>query len=137
MAADRHDDDRHGDIGHGDLARVDLSALDPTRAEAHLDSAVAEIMEEARFELARRAASTRGMPGLPRLWGRVVWPAAAAIALVSIGMLRTGETAIAATPDEEMALAVGVPEALAPWVGQTDSPGLSEILVGWNEEDGR
>ena len=130
MAADRHDD----------VAPIDLSSLDPTTGldrttgSEHFDSAVASIMEDARFELARRAATARRMT---RLWGRIVWPAAAAIALVSLGMLRTGETAIAATVDEEMALAVGVPEALAPWVEGTDAPALAEILVGWNEEDGR
>jgi len=123
-----------GNDRHVDVTPIDLSSLDPTGGEGHFDSAVASIMDDARFELARRSVATRRMP---RLWGRVVWPAAAAIALVSLGMLRTGGTALAATVDEEMALAVGVPEALAPWVEGTDSPALSEILVGWSEEDGR
>jgi hypothetical protein len=68
----------------------------------------------------------------------VAWPAAAAVALASLAVLRTSEPAFAAieiTVEEEMALAVGVPEALAIWVAEPDSPGLNEILIGWEQEE--
>jgi hypothetical protein len=136
MAADRTDE--HGSVE--DVPAVDLSPIDPTASGAGFDEAVAGIVEGARFELSRR----RVRPGLfntmPSAWGRVAWPAAAAVALASLAVLRTSEPAMGAaiqdvTIEEEMALAVGVPEALAVWVGEDDAPVLSEILIGWEQEE--
>ncbi|MFV1986841.1 MAG: hypothetical protein ACC682_06150 [Gemmatimonadota bacterium] len=135
MAADRTDERQNADAA----AEIDLSPLDPTARGAGFDRAVASIVEGAGFELARR----RG-PGLfdavPSAWGRVAWPAAAAVALASLAVLRAGEPAFAAaaadvTIEEEMARAVGVPEALAVWVGEDGAPVLSEILIGWEPEE--
>ena len=135
MAVDRTDDHRNAD----DVAEVDLSPLDPTTRDAGFDEAVTRIVEGARPELVRRRA-----PGLfgavPSAWGRVAWPAAAAVALASLAVLRAGDPVLGATLDdvtieEEMARAVGVPEALAVWVGVDGAPVLSEILIGWEPEE--
>jgi len=116
---------------------VDLAPLDPT-AGSGFDATVRSVIEASRFELARRTAASRIVAdpfgAVPRLWGRVAWPAAAAVALLSLALLRTGGTVIGATPEEAMAIAVGVPEALAPWVDEPVAPGLGAILVGWEGE---
>ncbi|MDH3733288.1 MAG: hypothetical protein OEU54_07120 [Gemmatimonadota bacterium] len=135
MAAE-NDHDTH-DIE--DVEPIDLSGLDPTADRARFDLAVARVVEAARFELAKRGRRRQGFSAIPKLWGRVAWPAAAAVALTSVAVLRANAPAIGATIDpisveEEMALAVGVPEALAGWVEATESPVLGEILVGWEEE---
>ncbi|MDX1395694.1 MAG: hypothetical protein R3195_15030 [Gemmatimonadota bacterium] len=127
--------DRREDIGHEpDVPAVDLSALDPTADARAFDGRVRDILDDARFELARRRRASR--TGVAARWGRVAWPAAAAVALASLAVLRTSQPALASdqvTIEEEMALAVGVPEALAVWVSETDAPQISEILVGWEE----
>ncbi len=127
MAADQDDQ----------VPGLDLSPLDPTRDRHGFDHAVSRIVAEARVELARRRGTDARAPWVgatPALWGRVAWPVAAAVALASVAVLRIGEPAMGATPDEELARAVGVPEALAPWVGSETAPPISEILVGWEED---
>lgn len=121
-----------------EVAPVDLSAIDPTTRADRFDAVVADVLDGSRFELARRRKAAIGVGATLLQWGRVAWPAAAAVALASLAVLRTEAPALGATPDamtieEEMALAVGVPEALAPWVSETDAPGLGEILIGWEE----
>jgi hypothetical protein len=123
-----------------EVAPVELTALDPTARADHFDSAVSHVLDGARFELARRRKAAIGMGATLLQWGRVAWPAAAAVALASLAVLRTEAPVMGATPDaitieEEMALAVGVPEALAPWVSESGAPGLGEILIGWEEEE--
>lgn len=122
-----------------EVAAVELTALDPTARADRFDAVVASVLDEAGFELARRRRAAIGVGATLLQWGRVAWPAAAAVALASLAVLRTDAPVMGATPDaitieEEMALAVGVPEALAPWVSETDAPGLGEILIGWEEE---
>ena len=134
METDGHE--RH-DIDLTGVEAVDLSALDPVADGEQFDAIVAEIVDRARAELSRRGRRTAGVGSTLRHWGRVAWPAAAAVALASLAVLRTEAPAMAATVEvtiaEEMALAVGVPEALAPWVDEVDAPALGEILVGWDE----
>jgi len=125
----------------GEVDAIDLSPLDPT-GRPDFDAKVGRVVAMARPELARRRAAARAVVdpfgSMPRLWGRVVWPAAAAVALMSLVFLRTGEaSAMGATADEEMAIAVGVPEVLAPWIDETEAPGLGAILVGWEAESER
>ena len=136
MAADRTDEHRAVD----DVPAIDLSPLDPTIRGTGFDEAVTAIVEDARFELARRRPRSGLFNTMPSAWGRVAWPAAAAVALASLAVLRTSEPAMGAalenvTIEEEMALAVGVPEALAVWVGEEGAPVLSEILIGWEQEE--
>jgi hypothetical protein len=122
-----------------EVAAVELTALDPTAHADRFDAVVANVLDEAGFELARRRRAAIGVGATLLRWGRVAWPAAAAVALASLAVLRTDAPVMGATPtaitiEEEMALAVGVPEALAPWVSETGAPGLGEILIGWEEE---
>lgn len=122
-----------------DVAPVDLTAIDPTADSDRFDMVVETVMDGARFELARRRRVALGVGSILRQWGRVAWPAAAAVALASLAVLRTdapvmGATLEPLTIEEEMALAVGIPEALASWVEQENAPPLGEILIGWEEE---
>ena len=134
METDGHE---RKEIDLTEVEPVDLSALDPLADSRRFDTAVAAIVGRARPELTRRLGRAVGVGPTLRRWGRVAWPAAAAVALASLAVLRTEAPALAATVEptiaEEMALAVGVPEALAPWVDEVDSPALGEILVGWEE----
>ena len=129
-----------GPEGTDEMRPIDLSPLDPTDSSG-FDAAVEGVLEAAGFELRRREAASRVFAGpvgaAPRLWGRVAWPAAAAVALTSLALLRTAEGLPAATPDEATALAVGVPEALAPWIDEPEAPGLASILIGWEGDRGR
>lgn len=126
--------------GRDETRPIDLAPLDPTSSSG-FDAAVDGILDAARFELGRRASSSRvtadPFGAVPRLWGRVAWPAAAAIALTSLALLRTAERIPGATPNEATALAVGVPEALAPWIDESEAPGLGSILIGWEGDRGR
>jgi hypothetical protein len=123
--------------GHDEVRPIDLGPLDPTTT-SRFDAAVDDILDAARFELRRRAAASRivtdSFAAVPRLWGRVAWPAAAAIALTSLALLTAGDPSLRLTPDEATAIAVGVPEALAPWIDEAEAPGLGSILVGWEGE---
>jgi len=134
MSADHIDP--HGHIE--DAPAVDLAPLDPTGDGEAFGLKVDGVLAEAGFELARRRKRAGLFGSLPSQWGRVAWPAAAAVTLASLAVLRTSEPAFAMdeiTVEEEMALAVGVPEALAVWVAEPDSPELNEILIGWEQEE--
>jgi len=135
MAVDRTDE-----LGHvEEVPAVDLAPVDPTGEANAFDQRVRNVMEDARFELARRRQQIGLFGTMPARWNRVAWPAAAAVALASLAVLRTSAPALAAvdevTVEEEMALAFGVPEALAVWVAEPESPQLTEILVGWEQEE--
>ena len=134
MSADQIDP--HGHIE--DAPAVDLTELDPTVDGDAFARKVDGVLTEAGFELARRRKRAGLFGSLPSQWGRVAWPAAAAVALASLAVLRTSEPAFAmddVTVEEEMALSVGVPEALAVWVSEPDSPELNEILIGWEQDE--
>ncbi len=132
-------DDRRDEV-----SPIDLTALDPTADAVRFERVVASLCERASPVLARRAASrASGVPGgrtmtwSLRDWQRIAWPAAAAIALASLAVLRVGSPAIGATldPDQELAAAVGVPAALAEWLGE-DAVGTewTRLLVTLEEE---
>jgi hypothetical protein len=122
---------------------IDLGAIDPTRDSVRFDRAIAHLRERARPELERRSRAAAWATGstsgwlrtLPESWGRVAWPAAAAIALASFAILQTRDAAMGATVEEALAHAVGVPEVLAPWMNVQEAPALSQILVGWEDDE--
>lgn len=120
--------------------RLDLTALDPTADAERFGHVVRRIGARAASELARRAsadvsarARSFDQPAIAvvdvmRGWQRVLWPAAAAIALVSLATLGLVEypTTEGVSAESQLAQALGVPASLAEWVaeGELPEPGL-------------
>ena len=114
----------------------DLAALDPTADPERFDAVVGRIMEAARPELARRRQTADPLISVS-IWWRPAVRAAAAVVLVSAGLLvgfdhrstRTGEPRGERTMRAELAAALGVPDPLSGWMDRGEVPDPGELVL--------
>ena len=114
----------------------DLAALDPTADPDRFDVIVGRIMEAARPELARRRETADPLVSVS-IWWRPAVRAAAAVVLVSAGLLvgfdhraeGTAEPRGERTIRAELAAALGVPDALSGWMDRAEVPDPGELVL--------
>lgn len=122
----------------------ELSVLDPTAEADRFDDTVAGIMDAARPELARRERREDPLVSVAAWWPAVL-RAASIVAVVSTGVLLgvdggTGSDpaggGAAASPDQ-LAAALGVPDALSRWVGRDELPEPGALILTVEADDDR
>lgn len=119
----------------------DLAALDPAADADRFDAVVSRIMEAAQPELARRRETADPLVSVS-MWWRPAVRAAAAVVLVSAGLLAGFDHRSAAraeprgerTIQAELAAALGVPDALSGWMGRGEVPAPDELVITLESE---
>ena len=115
--------------------RVDLSALE-LQDDARFERMVANITGRARFELARRAASSRqSVVELVASWARPALAAAATIAVASLTLLTLFRPSNAEALTGAYMPASEVPATATAWYEEDREPTASDLLVAATQGD--
>ena len=113
--------------------RIDFSALDPTAEGERFEEAVGRINAAAAPALAARRARV-SVFGQVAGWWRPLLAAAAIAGIVSAATLALVEgPALEGESEVGVAEAIGVPEQIAQWVRNDESPDPSEVLIALEE----
>ena len=107
--------------------RVDLSPLDPSRDQVGYERLIRRILAAAEPELARRAGQASPI-ALVAGWARPTLAAAAIIAVVALGALKTSERG-QPRPTESMVETLGVPAPAADWLEDGREPTASDLVL--------
>lgn len=114
--------------------RIDLSSLDPTRDPERFGRIVRAISIGAAGELAARRARS-SVIGQVGLWWRPLFAAAAIAGVISLlALSKFGGSISSAETEFGIAEAIGVPEALADWVGSEETPTTADLLLSLEAE---
>ena len=114
--------------------RMDLRAFDPARDPVRYERAISRIMHQAALPLAARRARATTM-GQITTWWRPMLALAAAVTLAAIGVLTQVRPAAAVTDgsDTGVAEALGIPTALAGWMGAAETPTAAQVFSALEE----
>lgn len=112
-----------------DDERIDLRAFDPGRDPVRYELAIGRILDRAAMPLAARRARTTTM-GQITVWWRPMLALAAALALAAIGVLTQVRPAAAVSSQSVagVAEALGIPTAVAGWMGAAEPPTAVQVF---------
>lgn len=112
---------------------IDFSGLDPTADNAHFDHLVDQIGAAAAPELARRRLR-QSVWWQVTAWRKPVFAFGIATLLVMIGLTQfTGLFQDTDANADELAVALGVPDAMTDWVVTDTIPTTSQVLFPGEE----
>jgi hypothetical protein len=110
--------------------RFDFSSLDPTADRLRFDAEVASIVSGV---IAGHAVMIPRTVFAPIARWRVPALAAAAVIAVASALVLSRDLAAASVASTELAEAIGVPSALAPWLESADVPRVGELMYSTPE----
>lgn len=109
--------------------RIDLSPLDPAQDQLAYERLIRRIVDAARPELRRRAASD-GPLGLVAGWARPTLAAASIIvALAAAALMATDRPDAAGTELSGVVDALGVPAPAAEWLEDGREPDAADLVL--------
>ena len=112
--------------GTGDEDPIDLGLLGSIPEDPGLDAHIRRIRLAATPELVRRQAM-RNPVGIIVRWARPILAASSILALFAVLMLVQSHRH-AASPENRLERAMGVPAALVPWISTGERPTAGELL---------
>ena len=117
--------------------RIDFSLIDPLEDDERFEQLVGAITERAAYQLAERRARYSAV-GQVAQWWRPMLAAAAVLLIMAVttlarvdGPVVEVQMAQAVPSDDEVsfAVAVGVPQQFAQWIGGDEAPTPAELLT--------
>ena len=116
--------------------RIDLSPIDPLEDHERFEQLVGAITERATYQLAERRARFSAV-GQVAQWWRPMLAAAAVLLIMSVTTLARvdapaadGQMTQSVSDDEvSFAVAMGVPQQFAQWIGTDEAPTPAELLT--------